>query len=74
MKKVVRILLTATLVFCIGGAVAYYNTSSFGYGSATLFRAEKDGIQVLDFSISYQQMKEAYEQIAQFLPDKKITI
>lgn len=73
-KKLMAILLVGTVVFCVGGVVAYYNTSAFGYDNANLITFKENAVQVLDFEISYQQMRQAAESVEEFLPKRLITI
>ena len=74
MKRIVLILLTGMTVFCVGGVVAYYNTASFGYGTANLITFKENAVRVLDFEIEYRQIRDAVDAMEKYLPDKIITI
>lgn len=74
MKKMMAILFVGITVFCIGGVVAYYNTSSFGYDNANLITFKESSVQILDFDISYQSLRKAAETVEEYLPKRVITI
>ena len=74
MKKILIILFCAAFFFCVGSLIAYYNTSSFGYDNANIISFKSDSVQVLDFDIRYEDVKEKYELVKKSMPDKLITI
>ena len=74
MKKIVSILALSSVVFCIGGAVAYYNTAAFGYDNANWITFKEDSVQVLDFDIAYRDIQQAADTLKEILPDKMISI
>ena len=74
MKKTVLILFTSVICLCVGTAVAYYNTSSFGYDNANIITVRDDSVQILDINIKYEDVKKTYEYIKEKTPDNFITI
>lgn len=68
------IIVIGVIVFCVGGAVAYYNTSSFGYDNANLLTFQEDAVKILDFTIPYNTLREAMDTIKKVLPEQEITI
>ena len=74
MKKVSSILLLSALCICVGTAVAYYNTSSFGYDDANILTVNDDSVQILYFEIRYQDVEDFVDVLKENAPDKLITV
>ena len=74
MKRIITVLMISCVVLCGGVTVAYYHTASFGYDNANIFSATKDGIQLLDFYISYESVRQILDEAVEKTPDKFITI
>ncbi|MBQ9229186.1 MAG: hypothetical protein IJ168_10210 [Eubacterium sp.] len=74
MKKTFAILSVAALIFCAGSVIAYYNTASYGYDNANLITFRDDAVQILDFDISYETLKNDWEKVSELVPDSRVTI
>lgn len=74
MKKIALILFTSILIVSSGCAVAYYNTSSFGYDNANILSVDDKYIRVFDVYINYNKIREKFEKISSKMPDEYITI
>jgi TPP-dependent 2-oxoacid decarboxylase len=74
MKPIRRILTIATLSLLIGTAVAYYNTSSFGYDDANIISFNNEEVKIFDFDIKYDDVKDKIEKVKQTVPETFITI
>lgn len=74
MKKERKILATAVLVLSIGTAVAYYNTSSFGYDNANIISVTEDSVQIFDVNIKYEDIEKSAEKIKEITPKRFISI
>lgn len=74
MKKEAKILAAASLVLAFGTAVAYYNTSSFGYDNANILTVTEESVKVFDFNIRYEDLEKNAKKLKEFAPKNFISI
>lgn len=74
MKKIVSIMLLASLVLVAGVCVAYYNTSSLGYDNNNIIVINNNEIKLLDYNIKYKDIKDKVDKLENALPSQYITI
>ncbi len=74
MKRIILILFTSVLCISAGTAVAYYNTSSFGYDNANIITVTDDSLRIFDLYIEYEDLERAYDYVNEHTPDNFITI
>lgn len=74
MKKILPILLCASLVFAIGVAVSYRNTSYLGYDNTRMFYADNEKIIIMDNEINYKELKNKAEKILKNTSDLSMPI
>lgn len=74
MKKEAKILAVASLVLAFGTAVAYYNTSSFGYDNANILTVTEESVKVFDFNIRYEDLEKNAKKLKEFAPKTFISI
>lgn len=74
MKAVRRILTLASVCLVVGVCVAYYNTSSLGYDNANIISFNNEEINILDFNIKYEDVKEKIDIMKKHTPSESITI
>lgn len=74
MKAVKRILTLASICLVVGVCVAYYNTSSLGYDNANIISFNNEEINILDFNIKYEDVKEKIDIMKKHTPSESITI
>lgn len=74
MKRPSRILTLAAFVLVIGVAVAYYNTSSFGYDDANIISFNSEELNLFDYNINFKKVEKKIDKIKEKMPEKYITI
>lgn len=74
MKKEAKILAAASLALAVGTAVAYYNTSSFGYDNANIISVTEESVKIFDFDIRYEDLEKSAKKIKEFTPKTFISI
>lgn len=74
MKRPSRILTLAAFVLVIGVAVAYYNTSSFGYDDANIISFNSEELNLFDYNINFKEVEKKIDKIKEKMPEKYITI
>lgn len=74
MRKVRRILMLASVCLAIGVVIAYYNTSSLGYDNANIISFNNEEINILDYNIKYDDIKNKIEKLKKYTPKDNITI
>lgn len=74
MKKVIGILCLSLVVFSAGIVIAYYHTSSLGYDNANLISFRTDSVQIMDFDIYYEDVKEIWTSLQEAAPKNYTTI
>lgn len=73
-KSVFRILLSATFVLLIGISISYYNTASLGYDNANVFSLNNEEINIFDYRIEYESVKQKTQKIKDFVSNNMFTI
>ena len=66
-------LLSAAVLFA-GTAVAYYNTSSLGYGEAVVFSYGDGVLNVMDNEIDIRKVKQYIDNVLNNIIEEPITI
>lgn len=74
MKRPSRILTLAAFLLVIGVAVAYYNTSSFGYDDANIISFNSEELNLFDYNINFKEVEKKIDKIKEKMPEKYITI
>lgn len=74
MKAVIKIVVLCSLCLGVGLAVAYYNTASLGYDNANIISFNNEELQVFDYNIKYEDVKEKVNKIKNAIPDEFVTI
>lgn len=74
MKRPSRILTLAVFVLVIGVAIAYYNTSSFGYDDANIISFNNEELNLFDYNINFKEVEKKIDKIKEKMPEKYITI
>lgn len=74
MKKEAKILAAASLALAVGTAVAYYNTSSFGYDNANIISVTEESVKIFDFDIRYEDLEKSAKKIKEITPKTFISI
>ena len=74
MKRPAGILTLAAFFLTIGIAIAYYNTSSFGYDDANIISFNSEEINLFDYNIKFEDVEETIEAIKKKMPQTYITI
>lgn len=73
-KNEIKILAAASLALAIGTAVAYYNTSSFGYDNANIISVTEESVKIFDFDIKYEDIEKSVEKIKENTPKNFISV
>ena len=74
MKKTFIILFTSIICLAAGTAVAYYNTSSFGYDDTNMFSLDKGSVSIMDIDIDYGRFIQMIDKVIEKIYYKPITI
>ena len=72
--KQLKITALATAVFIICVLIAYHNTASLGYDRQYLIYYDSTGVEILDYRIDYQDIKDKINYFKDLMPDDFIAI
>ena len=72
--KQFKIISFAAVIFVICIAVAYHNTSSLGYDKHYLIYYNSEGVDIMDYHIEYQNIKDKINKLKEIIPERFITI
>ena len=72
--KQFRIIAVASVVFVICIVVAYHNTSSLGYDKQSIIYYNSEGVDIMDYHIEYNDIKNLIYNIKKHIPDSFMTI
>lgn len=68
--KIIALIMSFSLIFCVGIGVAYYNTRSFGFSDDTkIITRDSEKITVLDYDIYYNDIDNFIEKAKEILPE-----
>ncbi|MCM1286348.1 MAG: hypothetical protein NC213_08965 [Acetobacter sp.] len=71
-RKIVLIILTATIIFFAGTSIAYYNTKTFGFDeNAKVISRDDEKIVIMDYEIN---LKNFDKSIDKFIKKAKIVL
>lgn len=73
-KKEFRILSIAAVVLIIGIIISYYNTSSLGYDNANIVSFDNEQLNIFDYEIRYEKVKDRYNKVKDYIPNEIIII
>lgn len=72
--KQFKILTLAFAVFVICIIVAYHNTASLGYGREHIINYDSEGMEIMDYRVDYQYIKDKINHFKDLMPDTFVTI
>ena len=72
--KQFKIITLASVIFIICIIVAYHNTSSLGYDRQDIIYYNSEGVDIMDFHIEYNDIKNIIYNVKKCVPDSFITI